>query len=417
MNYKFWHGLKYINWTKEAQLVKITCDGFMDVIDKLERKGGTKIKKKTLRSAYFGDDYYIEKTGNWKRLYYRDDDGYKIVSTNVYDEAKNTRTKTKSGALTIFTRKFREDTGLGQKALYTAFGTVKADFKDCIPKQFYYMNKEYICTDKKSWKGGLCGIDDSSHYPSCALGRMPNAREMIEVDGIVEPTDEYPFAFWLESGNCAEKDVFDTREWTADEFWWPYLFGSKERMNRACKKDSKTILMKASEYTMDKTWRYFYDLRRADPDAKLVMNSTIGQMHQRDGDFKKYKDHPYAHIAAVILARANTKHLKKCKQIGNNNIVSVVVDSIYYRASYKYGCSEKEKDLGKYVQEFYCCQGAFRSTMCYMIRGNGYKKLRTSGFNCWKDGRPIDKDMNIDNVSPMIMWDWIKLRKIDSLED
>ena len=418
MNYKFWHNLKYINWTKEAQLEKVSCDEFVSIKEKLESAGGVRIRKKTLREAFFDNDYYLEKTGNWVRLYYKNNkDKYIIVSTNSYDEAKNGREKSKSGALTIFTKKFREDTGLGHKALSTAFGTTGPEFKNCIPKQFYYMNKNYICSDKKTWSLMLSGIDDSSHYPSCALGRMPDANTMIEVDGIVEPSDEYPFAFWLESGHCAEKGRFDTRDWMEDQFWWPYLFGDKKRMEKACIKDKKTVLMKASAYTMDETWKYFYSLRKEDEGAKLVMNSAIGQMHQRDCGFKKYSAHPYAHLAAVILARANTKHWKKCKDIGTKQIVSVVVDSIIYKSCYSFGCKPEDKDLGKYVQEFLVCKGAFKSTMCYIIKGNGYNKIRTSGYNAWSDGRPLDKDkIDINNVSPAIMWDWIKVRGIDNIK-
>lgn len=418
MNYRFWHKLKYINWTQEAQLQKVGCDEFVAIKDKLEDMGGERIKKKTLRKAFFDFDYYLEKTGNWVRLYYKNEkDKYVIVSTNSYDEQKNKRPKSKSGALTIFTKKFRELNGLSNKALSTAFGTTGAEFKVCIPKQFYYMNKDYICLDKKSWKAGISGIDDNSHYPSCALGRMPDANTMIEVEGIVEPTDEYPFAFWLESGHSAEKGVYDTRDWTEDQFWFPYLFGDRNRMKRSCIVDKKTVLMKASNYTMDETWKYFYALRKEDEGAKLVMNSAIGQMHQRDEGFKRYKAHPYAHVAAVILGRANNKHWLKCKEIGSRQIVSVVVDSIYYKSSKSFGCNQQEKDLGKYVQEFYDCQGAFKSIMCYMIKGDGYTKIRTSGYNTWNDGRPLNKEeIEVDKVSPSIMWDWQKTRGIDKIE-
>ena len=92
MNYKFWHNLKYINWTKEAQLEKVSCDEFVSIKEKLESVGGVRIKKKTLREAFFENDYYLEKTGNWVRLYYKNNkDKYVIVSTNSYDEATNGR--------------------------------------------------------------------------------------------------------------------------------------------------------------------------------------------------------------------------------------------------------------------------------------------------------------------------------------
>ena len=55
--------------------------------------------------------------------------------------------------------------------------------------------------------------------------------------------------------------------------------------------------------------------------------------------------------------------------------------------------------------------------MCYIIKGNGYSKIRTSGYNAWSDGRPLDKDkIDVNNVSPAIMWDWIKVRGIDNIK-
>ena len=76
----------------------------------------------------------------------------------------------------------------------------------------------------------------------------------------MQPTEEYPFAFYA-SGHCAEYGVFDTHEWLGSPLF-PYLFRLDQRedyaFNPLSDEEELTILMKASDYTMDSVWNYFY---------------------------------------------------------------------------------------------------------------------------------------------------------------
>ena len=408
------HFLTYVDWRKDAELIKGSTEEFGKLLEDLQKKGGQPTKAKTKRNGYINSNYRIETVGNWKRLYYYDN-GFKIFSTNIFDENKNEKPRTRQ-ALVVLKDKFKEETGLGNKAFSIAFGTTEAEFKNCIPKQFYYMNKEYITVDKKDakFKGALLtGIDDSSHYPSCGCGILPDANTAVRIEGHAEPSEEFPFAFYLKSGMCAEYGVFDTRTWVEDRKWGPHLFDSKKwRKNDFYYKDEITVLMKASKYELTNCWKYFYAKRKEDPEAKLVMNSAIGQMHQKDEGWKRYKRFPYAHIAAVIIARANQKHLNKIKQIGDKNIVQVCVDGLIYKTNYKWGADPSKKDLGVYVTEFKLGYAVFKGTNTYVIKDlyNKTYKVRLSGYNAWKDGRPLIKE-EFDGSHPELMWDLCKIDK------
>ena len=416
--YDFKHVLKYVKWSKEATLEKGSTEQFGDLLESLIKKGFKQIDTKTIRYNYLNKGYYIEKVGNWKRLYYYDND-WKIFSTNVYDENKNKEEKNfNKQALVILKEKFSELTGLGKKCFSQAFGTTTEEFKNCVPKQFYYMNSNFITKSKDKARFDstfLTGIDDSSHYPSCGCGRLPDANTALTIKGHAEPSEEYPFAFYLKSGMCAEYGVFDMRDWVEDPKWGPHLFTTKRWLEgKFYYEDETTVLMKASQYELTQCWRYFYDKRKEDADAKLVMNSAIGQMHQRTEGWKRYERFPYAHIAAVIIARANQKHLKTIKKIGDDRIVQVCVDGIIYKYSGLYAKDPERKDLGVYVNEFKMAHGVFKSTNCYVIQDVLAKKfkIRLSGYNAYKDGRPLVRE-EFDGRHPEVMWDLIKIDKTD----
>lgn len=416
--YELKHILKYVMWSKEATMTKGSTEEFGNILEGLIEKGFKQIKTKTVRYSFINQGYYIETIGNWKRLYYYDK-AWKIFSTNIYDENKNKEKKNfKNSALVILKNKFKEVSGLGQKCFSQAFGTTPEEFKNCVPKQFYYMNNNFITKKREDARFNaefLCGIDDSSHYPSCGCGRLPDANTSLTIKGHAEPTEEYPFAFYLKSGLCAEYGVFDMRDWINDPKWGPHLFTTKRWVaGKFYYEDEVTVLMKASKYELTQCWRYFYNKRKEDEEAKLVMNSAIGQMHQRTEGWKRYERFPYAHLAAVIIGRANQKHLNMIKYIGNQRIVQVCVDGIIYKRCDVEGKDPSQKDLGVYVNEFKFAHAVFKSTNCYVIKDMLTKKfkIRLSGFNAYKDGRPLVRE-EFDGNHPEAMWDLIKIDKTD----
>ena len=139
-----------------------------------------------------------------------EDEKYITYSTNSTQDSKNGQEYEGSRAISLLNIAFKARKGI---SLYKCYGTVNESFKDYIPKQFSYINQEYINKELKA-----SGIDFSSSYPSCMCGPLPDSHTSVEVEGYVEPTKEYPFAFYT-NGYCAEYGVFDTRWWKTNPYF------------------------------------------------------------------------------------------------------------------------------------------------------------------------------------------------------
>ena len=361
------HLVNYIYWRKEAQYIKLTRDEMIQKLDEL-KKTRTPLtaenSTKTRRLSYTNNTYRLERKGDWYTIYLYDHGDYFVYSSNDFNDDCNKRA---AGRTDIqFDNKFRE---LNNISLRKAFGFVPKEFKRNISKSFYYMNenlKNYIVT--------ASSIDASSQYPSGCLGKLPDSHTMIIKKGIVKPTEEYPFVFY-KSGHLAIYNELDTHEFTNDPMFGKCLIRcDKDQypLLHLKEDEEESYLMKASKYTMDSTWEYFYNIKNNKDDnsdeyeqAKLIMNSTIGQWHRKDDRSKTSgllydngKSYQLAHIAAIAIARGNKKILDKAKEIGKQLVLHICVDGIIYLGDKEYG--QKEKELGKFKQEFTGCD--FRMT-------------------------------------------------------
>lgn len=245
MSNSMYKKIHYINWKKEAIKISLQNDEMLELV-KNTRATRKRASTKTKRAEFDELHYGLDQHGDYSELYMFKDGQYYIYSNNMMDSKKNNKDKIEK-IDREFDFKFREFTGT---TLRKAFGFVDRTLKRCIPKQFYYVNPSYI--DKVLIASS---IDASSQYPSGCLGRLPDMHKAILVQGRVEPNEEYPFAFYA-SGHCAEYGVFDTHNWMGHKLA-PYLFrmGKDDPypLRRLLPEEEQTILMKASDYTMDDT--------------------------------------------------------------------------------------------------------------------------------------------------------------------
>ena len=407
MSNMIFHKIQYINWKYEAKKIILTAE---EMKIKLAETFGSRIKAntKTKRSEYTESTYGLETHGDYVELYLFENNEYLIYSTNMVDNKKNENTKVCKPDR-LFDFKFRELNN--NISIRKAFGFAHRDIKKCIPRQFYYINRRFCNNLYKA-----SAIDASSQYPSGCLGRLPDYHTAIAVKGRAFPTDEYPFAFYA-SGHCAEKDVFDTHEWLSNPMF-PYLFRLDQKENYAftpLKDDEElTILMKASEYTMDSTWEYFYANKNScskdSPEyeeAKLIMNKTIGSWHRKDKDKKRlmtYDDHgsyQLAHIVAIAIARGNQKILDMVEKIGPQFILHICVDGIIYLGDRKFGIDESK--LGKFAQEFIGADFVMKDINVYCARQNNHCiKFKHGGFDLY-EGSAIDEsqDFTFDDLNKL----------------
>lgn len=386
MHSRLFHHITYIDWFKESKREVLTQEEFASKIrEVVNMPGMQRAASKTKREDFYGQKFFVSKDGNFKKLFVALDGKYFMYTTNEFDDNKNgEQGGVGSKAIRAFSEKFRQDNGLGLRALATAFGTTEAEFKDCIPKQFYFTDNKYlhrIITSASS-------IDATAHYPSSACGKLPDANMSITLPGTVAPDEQYPFAFYMKSGHCAEYGRFDTHSWLGTPLML-YLFDKKKLVN-LCKfnpEEDVTVLMRASNFTFDEQWKYWYNKRKTDKLAKTIMNAVIGYFHTR-----KYNRYKYAHLAAIILGRANQKQLDMIEKIGLNNVMHACVDGIIYKGNKKYGIDEKM--MGSYHQEFTDCKIKIRQMNCYIVTDQSGKLVakKHGAFNKMLDGTDIKED-------------------------
>lgn len=247
-------------------------------------------------------------------------------------------------------------------------------------------------------------IDFSSHYPGSIIGNIPTSKQSIRVKGRVLPNQDYPFAFYINTGTLAEFSdngelLYDTHDFAFDPRFSATLLEDDviKRVKTINDSDEVTILMKKSKYNFNDTFKYFYDHRNEKPVNKLVMNASIGMFHQ-----KQYKTRRYAHLAAVCLARANIKMLNLIQKIESENmdVLTVIVDSITYKGSKQVGSSEKK--LGEAHQEILDAIYQTRGINQYIfIKDGKVIKSAHASFNGTNNGSDID---NPTQLSDMYHW-------------
>lgn len=316
---------------------------------------------------------------------------YLHFSTNTFDDKKNSNEVSGSKAFRLLSSKFNALNGV---SLNQAFGSVSEEIKRCIPKQFTYFNEQFL--NKKLL---YSSIDACSQYPANMRGLLPDAKTAVIKEGTVEPDEEYRFAFYVNSGHCAEYNVFDTHNWiNAPMELWGSLFRMRRnekwplQQNLSGDKDI-TILMKASNYELTEALEYFYKLKESIKDhdsedylnAKLVMNAAIGSMH-----LKNYTRNKFAHLVAICLGRANQKLLDMALRISIKDIAQIVVDGILYRGP-AFGVTERV--FGAFNQEFVNCEGLITNYNKFIVmKDNKVVKFKQGNCNKTIAGKDIREE-------------------------
>lgn len=336
----------------EAKLAELKETG-IDITASKTKKSDWYIEGKTT--------YHESAKGKYRTLYVAEwHDGIHSPYTAVCNtlqgkqgaEMQEEMSGSKAGSL--MRKAFREATGC---TVCSAFGTVSSDeYMACVPKPIYYLNQVY--TGQEIASVGM--IDNCSMYPGSMTGKLPDAHTAVRIAGYARPTEEYPFAFYLTSHNCAEYGVFDTHDYV----YRGNAFGLLSRKNgqpmyrRVSNDEEVTVLMKPSKYTWDKAIEGIFARKLAgDKVAKAILNKGIGSLHRNPKGMKREVDslNLYYHICAIILGRANAKQLSMYDTIHNNGgrVITMIVDSIVYVGNKEYGTTDKQ--LGKFHQDYTDC--------------------------------------------------------------
>lgn len=379
---------RYIKWYLTD--IEIVDNKFIeDKIKSLVKHGGVDVTtSKSKREDWLKNkvSYHLDKGKRSSTLYVRENNEYRRYLTK---EEGIDRDITPAVCGTELRKVFTEKTGV---TLKKAFGTTSSnDIRLCCPKPLYYINNKYcnVTLDNVS------GLDVVSMYPACVRGNLPDAHTAIEVNGRVEPSKEYPFAFYLKSHHCAEYGVFDTHEYMGIKFdaelhkWLCYNSLKKQCMyNYVADKDEVTVLMKASSYTFDSTMASFMQRKlNGDTLAKAVMNIGLGTLHKnpdRQKGLKKGKEiQSYYHFCAIMQGRANALQIRTMNDIKRHGgtILQAIVDSIIYIDECDTSYGTKEKVFGEYHLDYKNCRFRMANIINrYVVADDsGIIKVRLSG--------------------------------------
>lgn len=278
------------------------------------------------------------------------------------------------------------------KTLRVAFGAVSRDyFRGFQYGPIVFVNPLMLDqTINHTYK-----IDVSSAYADQACKMMPDAphsKNEVRLEyGRMKPTPNYPFCFYLKSNQLAIYGELDTHDWlnhpcnkelimdpdlfkkrNEDKYRYPY----DNRFHYIPTKDSDemTLMMKASEYTMEPEFRHMYNSRMMNPDFKDMMVMSIGAMSSPN-PFCNRNSHA-RHITACVYARHMIKMMKLYDEViaSGAGVISMATDSIMWRLGKDNGIGVKEKTMGAPIREFTDCKSYTVGQGAYAIEQNGVIK-------------------------------------------
>ena len=265
------------------------------------------------------------------------------------------------------------------KTMEAAFRTIKykdvaAEIKSCVPSP---INWSVGGWQKERILYGVKKADVSSAYPAELSKRVPTLEGHLRVPGRVEPSEEFPFAFYLKSQHIKliEEDgtVVSTFDLAASKYYMAKT--TKSCQGKETPKfydipaaDDVTILCKPAKYSFKVMMDYLYENRQEHPEFKQYMNLSIGMFH-------KNKNPKFSYLAAVVLLRCSWVMNERLKKLENSGCSPLLVntDSIAWIGD-DISLTTTQKSLGAFVMEHIDCEMIICSPKKYQ----------------WKDGEMVN---------------------------
>lgn len=365
--------LKGFCWEKVKDIEYITPERFNEIIKDLEKSDLREIDLQNYKNWRIK---YIRISNSWqviegsrrkeirvnKVISRYDVDGVRLLEVEFHrytwlaDKlmlSDHESTEEKSGKYYYDTleERFNEVNGTKTLALESLFSGRKykkeyKEIKKLVPTQISFINPFY--TKKKLGSKyntkPVYKADVSSAFSSQIMKDLPTLHECKQVSGRVDPTEEYPFAFYIKSKHIKCFDGYDSHE--LNSIWFKEYYKCDDSVDP---KDDETILCKkmpAKYYdALKKTFQYFYDHRKEEADNKTVMNATIGYFHRNNNP-------ALSMLAAIIILRCNIDMIRRCKQLTKegNTVLFIATDSIAWLGKLSSAATD-EKRLGTFTYE------------------------------------------------------------------
>ena len=321
------------------------------------------------RIGYFYNTYQLIEGSSWAELRIYDIENYEIerykyMNTQLTTDEQNDGI-TGAYCYEKVNELFKKQYGI---SIFNAFSGRKYrkiyfNVKKCVPKQPHYFVETNVID--KGFKA-----DVSSAFPAQAIKNLPTFKDCIQVEGRVDPTEEYPFAFYLNSHHIKILNELDSHDFE-NKFYMEYY----DKMYNDFVPDNKeiTLLCKKSEYSFDKIFKKLYKERKINTENKKIMNAFIGVLH--------YNTNPQcSHIASCIIARCVKDMCDRAKVLEEqgNKVFLISTDSILWRGS-ESNVATDEKFLGSFTNEEKNIKFCVRGCNCYQFEHEGTVITKFSG--------------------------------------
>lgn len=417
-----------INW-QFIDSVFLTVEQYNSLIDKLRNKGLTRIPTNgkrlitginKLRGHYFlSNPNIFGSAKNQLMLYVADpDDGYGVYCVPTFKEksmygkmelqSTDEISERKYGyaAYEFINQEFKNDFGVRLDSIYSNkqnFKELYWKIKKCVFSPINYItNKELL---KNIVLTDCFKSDESSSYPAKLVKDLPTLYGCEVYSGRVEPTEEFPFAFYVNSGHLKIYGELDSREFN-NKFYPSYNDekSSWHHDDNLPEELDQTILCKKCIYNMSKTINRLYEGRKENPQYKDYMNMCIGYFHTtqpRTGPI-------CSHLASVVMARCIKSMIERAEHIEKegNSVLLINTDAVCWMGKQSTISVPKEKkSLGAFVVEHENCEMIISGVKKYQIKDGNNVKTVCSGLKdeikaMMKFGDIINYDVDISYWTP-----------------
>ena len=247
--------------------------------------------------------------------------------------------------------KFNECNGTKTCAFESIFSGRKykweyTSIKKLVPTQISFINPFFVhkkLGSKYNTKP-VFKADVSSAFPTQIMKDLPTLHNCIRVGGRVEPSEDFPFAFYIKSKHIKTYDGYYSHE--LDSVYYTKYYKCDDSVSA---EDDETILCPkmSNKYheALMKAFQYCYDHRKEDADNKMIMNATIGYFHRNNNP-------ALSMIAAIVILRCNVDMIRRCKQLTSegNKVLFIATDSIAWMGKLS-SVATDEKHLGTFTYE------------------------------------------------------------------
>ena len=212
--------------------------------------------------------------------------------------------------------------------------------KGCVPVQIQFMNVGY----KGKIVEGVFKADVSSAFPTQIMRDLPTIHGSILVPGRVEPSEKYPFAFYVNSHHIKTLDGYDSHEMNC------WFYREYYKCDDSIKDEDETTILcpKMSDKYHDALAKAFedcYNHRKDDNFNKFVMNAAIGY-------FQRNSNPAISFISAIVILRCNIDMIRRCYQLEDegNTVLFIATDSIAWKGKPS-SVAIDDKYLGSFTYE------------------------------------------------------------------